>query len=196
MTYEEIVSNEHLAEEILNECYFSADRPVEKWEAARKFISEVITNSGTFLDVGCANGFLIKSLQSWSGHNLVPYGIDILEKNINNAKELFPEYEKNFVALPFESFLTNYPQSLPKEFNYLCWSFWDDNHLITITEIDYLLSHVKNNGKIIITFYPDDSIEPTDIIGNIPNLLQMGYKAVHLRNMVPERNEQLVYITK
>lgn len=196
MTYEEIANNEHLAEKILKDCYFSADEPIKKWEIARNFISETIKSNGAILDIGCANGFLLKSLQSWTGCDLVPFGVDILEKNILNAKNLFPDQQNNFVTLSFEDFIINYPNSFPEVFDYICWSFWDDSHLITKTEIDFLLSHVKDGGKLIITFYPDNSKEPTDTIGNIPNVLQMGYKAKNIRNSAPGRNEQLLVIEK
>lgn len=196
MTYEEIASNEQLAEKILKDCYFSADEPIKKWEIARKFISDIVTSNGTILDIGCANGFLLKSLQSWTGHDLIPFGVDILEKNIINAKNLFPDHQNNFVTLSYEDFTSNYPKSFPEVFGYICWSFWDDSHLITKNEIDFLLSHIEDGGKLIITFYPDNSKEPTDIIGNIPKIIQMSFKAKNIKNSAKERNEQLLVIGK
>ncbi len=98
------------------------------------------------------------------------------------------------MTLSYEEFISNNPNSFPDVFDCICWSFWDDSHLITKTETDFLLSHVKDGGKLIITFYPDNSKEPTDTIGNIPNILQMGYKAKNIKNSVSGRSEQLLVI--
>lgn len=177
-------------------CCFSADQPQRKWEDARKFISNCINKSGSLLDVGCANGFLLKSLTSWSSQEITPYGIDILDKNIQNAKELFPDYQDNFICCSYDNFLGKYPETFPNDFDFIIWSFWDDQHKISKEEIEYLLSHVNGKGKLIITFYPDNSKEPTDIIGNIPRVKEMGYQTENIKNNVAGRNEQLIVIQK
>ena len=50
---------------------------IQTWENRRQFIHSAIDKSGTILDIGCGNGFLLRCLQEWSGVDLVPYGIDI-----------------------------------------------------------------------------------------------------------------------
>lgn len=196
MTYQEIASDKNLLIKTLADCYFTADNPQQKWEDARRFISLCLDHPGSLLDIGCANGFLIKSLEYWSGQKIAPFGIDVIAQNIQNAQKLFPEYQNNFQNISYDSFLLTYPVGFPYQFDYLIWSFWDDKHLIEKREVDFLLEHTKDNGKLIITFYPDDSREPTDTIGNISNILQIGYRATNIKNNVPHRNEQLVVIQK
>ena len=50
------------------------------WRQARDIVAEAITRSGTFLDIGCANGLLMESVHAWCrerGLAIEPYGIDI-----------------------------------------------------------------------------------------------------------------------
>lgn len=57
------------------------DGGVTRWKEERGPIIEAIDRDGTFMDVGCANGFLLESLSAWSTlekrWHLIPYGIDI-----------------------------------------------------------------------------------------------------------------------
>src|SRR5207237_8538431 len=48
----------------------------ERWEAARRPIVEAIGRDGSFLDVGCANGYLLESIVRWSEHDVDPHGLD------------------------------------------------------------------------------------------------------------------------
>lgn len=90
-----------------------------EWEEKRKFIARAINNNGTILDIGCAGGFFLKSLQEWSGFELVPYGIDIDEKLIKAAKELFQEYKDNFVKLSIEDIDKITSFSLPNRYDFV-----------------------------------------------------------------------------
>ena len=52
----------------------------DDWEWSRGIIVEAIDRSGTFLDVGCANGLLMESVARWGaarGFALEPHGVDI-----------------------------------------------------------------------------------------------------------------------
>ena len=51
----------------------------ERWQKERHLILDPVTKGGSFLDVGCANGFLLESLVKWAyekGIKLEPYGVD------------------------------------------------------------------------------------------------------------------------
>jgi SAM-dependent methyltransferase len=67
----------------------------EAWMAARKPIADCLQKSGTFLDIGCANGFLIESILNWTSHDITPYGIDLSAKLIEAAKTRLPKYSNN-----------------------------------------------------------------------------------------------------
>jgi SAM-dependent methyltransferase len=50
------------------------------WERGRRPIMAAIDRDGTFLDIGCANGFLMESIRAWAaeeGHDVEPYGLEI-----------------------------------------------------------------------------------------------------------------------
>jgi SAM-dependent methyltransferase len=53
----------------------------KRWKAERGPIVQAIDRDGTFMDVGCANGYLLESLAAWvtleKRWHIVPYGVDI-----------------------------------------------------------------------------------------------------------------------
>ncbi len=70
-----------------------------KWTKCRKPIADSIDKSGTFLDIGCANGYLLQSIIKWKykdGIRIVPYGLDIGVKLLALARKRFPSYTENF----------------------------------------------------------------------------------------------------
>jgi SAM-dependent methyltransferase len=65
--------------------------PQERWERLRQPISECIDESGSLLDIGCANGYLLECLQKWTRINhLDLYGLDISSKLVDLAKTRLP----------------------------------------------------------------------------------------------------------
>jgi len=73
--------------------------PEERWIKCRKPIADCVEESGSFLDIGCANGYLLECILRWTGErglNIVPYGLDLSEKLIELAKERLPQYRENF----------------------------------------------------------------------------------------------------
>lgn len=70
----------------------------ESWVACRKPITNCITQSGSFLDIGCANGYLLESIIRWTkerGLKIEPYGIDISEELVTAARKRLPQYRRN-----------------------------------------------------------------------------------------------------
>jgi SAM-dependent methyltransferase len=74
----------------LEDVYLKHDDPImqsgfgggfRRWREERIPILEAVDRDGTFLDVGCANGYLLESLVAWSTGGkrweLEPYGVDI-----------------------------------------------------------------------------------------------------------------------
>src|SRR5437867_1719398 len=74
---------------VITPAYLAADNPRAQsgqsgddrhWEQARGLIADAIDRSGTFLDVGCASGYLTECIERWSqqrGWPVEPYGLDI-----------------------------------------------------------------------------------------------------------------------
>jgi SAM-dependent methyltransferase len=92
----------------LEESYLNEKDPIrqsgygggaERWRAEREPVLEAIESDGDFLDIGCANGFLLESLIHWGrerGINLTPYGLDLGAGLIELARARLPEYKGNF----------------------------------------------------------------------------------------------------
>ena len=84
--------------------YLSSDNPraqsgfngdEDHWVQARGIIADAIDRAGTFLDVGCANGYLMESVTRWSEerrHRVEPYGLDISPELIGVARQRLPQW--------------------------------------------------------------------------------------------------------
>jgi SAM-dependent methyltransferase len=74
----------------------------EAWTHARSLIADGLARSGTFLDVGCANGLLMESIVAWGaarGLAIEPYGLDILPSLAERARARLPQWaERIFVG--------------------------------------------------------------------------------------------------
>ena len=73
----------------------------ERWREERGVILDAVDEDGDFLDVGCANGYLVECLTEWAserGVRLVPYGVDIGERLIDLARRRLPTYASHFWA--------------------------------------------------------------------------------------------------
>lgn len=101
--------NDFLCElELLEVAYLKEDDPIrqsgfsggaERWRAERGPILDAIDTDGDLLDVGCANGYLLKCLVDWGGERglkLTPHGLDRGSRLIQLAKVRLPEYADNF----------------------------------------------------------------------------------------------------
>ncbi|MBA3778961.1 MAG: SAM-dependent methyltransferase [Chloroflexi bacterium] len=65
-----------------------------RWRAEREPILEAVPADGDFLDIGCANGYLLQCLVAWAGERgirLNPYGLDVGARLIDLAKHRWPE---------------------------------------------------------------------------------------------------------
>jgi hypothetical protein len=65
------------------------------WRQARHHIPDAIGASGTFLDVGCANGLLMESVAAWCadrGLTVEPYGIDLAPGLVKLAQRRLPHW--------------------------------------------------------------------------------------------------------
>jgi GNAT superfamily N-acetyltransferase/SAM-dependent methyltransferase len=90
--------------DMIKPAYLAADSPYGQaghggdavtWEASRGFIAEALHRSGTFLDVGCASGILMESVQRWGaakGLSIEPYGLDIVPEFVERARRRLPRW--------------------------------------------------------------------------------------------------------
>lgn len=66
---------------------------------ARRVIVRAIGRDGTFLDIGCANGHLMETLQAWcreDGRETEPYGLDASRKLAGLARRRLPRWADRF----------------------------------------------------------------------------------------------------
>lgn len=71
----------------------------EDWEHARSHVADAIDHDGSFLDIGCANGYLLECLPRWTAHAIDRYGLDIAPELVALARERLPELaERLFVG--------------------------------------------------------------------------------------------------
>jgi tRNA1(Val) A37 N6-methylase TrmN6 len=67
------------------------------WAIYDQFLP-VINRPGRILELGCGNGLLLRFLCDLSGRALQPFGVDIKEPRIHEARTIvFPEYPSSFV---------------------------------------------------------------------------------------------------
>jgi SAM-dependent methyltransferase len=68
-------------------------RGARRWEETRRCIADAVARDGSFLDVGCANGLLLESLQAWLGEKgiaIEPFGVDFLPSLVDLARARLP----------------------------------------------------------------------------------------------------------
>jgi hypothetical protein len=87
--------------EIFEAAYLGGDNPraqsgfggdEARWEAGRRPIARAIDRDGTFLDVGCASGYLMESVVRWSRHRIEPYGLELVPALAELARRHLPQW--------------------------------------------------------------------------------------------------------
>jgi len=93
---------------VLESAYLEASDPwgqsgfsgsLERWTRLRKPVADLVDRSGSFLDIGCANGFLLECLLHWTsakGLELSPYGLDLSEPLVELARKRLPTFRDHF----------------------------------------------------------------------------------------------------
>ena len=91
-------------EESLIDAYLASDDPRAQsgkggdeatWRWSRELILDVFPPNATFLDVGCANGYLMESVHRWGlerGIAVEPYGLDISWRIVSLARHRLPHW--------------------------------------------------------------------------------------------------------
>ncbi len=65
------------------------------WRQARELVADAIPRSGSFLDVGCANGHLMESVHTWCAERglvVEPFGVDIASDLVALARARLPQW--------------------------------------------------------------------------------------------------------
>lgn len=155
--------------------------PEERWISLRKPIADCMDKSGSFLDIGCANGYLLECCLKWTverGISIEPYGLDISEKLLEMAKNRLPGYADNF-------FLGNAMTWLPPQrFDFV------RTELVYVPDgyekqyVEFILeNHLNPGGKLLVASYGE---------GMTLEEIQRGImKGNHATNNIIERLNEL-----
>ncbi len=167
---------------VLENAYLSHEEP---WITLRKPVADCIDKPGTFLDIGCANGYLLKCCLKWAGERgieIEPYGLDISEKLIGLAKKRLPGYRANF-------FIGNAFEWLPpRRFDFV------RTELVYVPDeyekryIQFLMeNHLEPGGKLLVANYTEGMTEEK-IVKGIP-------EGSHVTSRILERLRELGFMT-
>jgi SAM-dependent methyltransferase len=148
------------------------------WRSSRQFIADLIDTDGTIIDIGCANGFLLRCLQEWSGKDLVPYGIDVSELHLLQARKLFAAQRQNFALASIEEIDSLEKHGLPVQYDFVYCTI-----VLYPETFKQALSLVRPGGKLIVGFYgrnefpigsPPQQAEKTLLMKRVLKLKQQG----------------------
>ena len=93
---------EKMVRELLESRYLAGKTPweqsgffgtEERWERLRRPVLDAIDRSGSFLDIGAANGYLLECLLKWGREKdltLEAFGLDILDSLVTLARQRLP----------------------------------------------------------------------------------------------------------
>jgi SAM-dependent methyltransferase len=88
-------------QELVVPAYLAAETPWEQsgksgtaadWEWSRSHVAFAIDRDGSFLDVGCASGYLMECLPRWTGFAVEPYGLEIAPELAALARARLPNW--------------------------------------------------------------------------------------------------------
>lgn len=143
-----------------NEKHFSIDMNGYSSPPIRQYISTLplIDRDGKTMDLGSGNAMLLKFLMHFSNHQLIPYGIDLNEHAIKEAKQkVLPEFAEqfsienvinhNFSNGPYSIIISNPFYSSPqmRRFTEKCLDNLDKGGRLIYRIHDDVLSHNKIN---------------------------------------------------
>lgn len=73
--------------------------PEERWVALRKPVADCIDRPGYFLDIGCANGYLLECCLKWTAERgifIEPFGLDLSARLVELARQRLPQFTDYF----------------------------------------------------------------------------------------------------
>jgi len=146
--------------------------PEERWIKCRKPIADCIQESGSFLDIGCANGYLLECIIKWMNErnlSIIPFGLDISTRLVDLAKDRLPKYKNNI----FVGNAWNWKN--PLKFDYVRTELvYVPEHLQKRFVKKIISSYLTDNGKLLITEYLNNKGQYNiPEIGNM--LMDWGY---------------------
>jgi SAM-dependent methyltransferase len=158
--------------------------PEQRWISLRKPVAACIDQSGTFLDIGCANGYLLECCLKWTAERnlqLDPYGLDLSARLIALAQQRLPQFADHF-------FVGNAFYWLPPiKFDFVRTElvYVPGEHERQYIEV-ILERYLRPGGKLLIAHYGEGSVQPEKglLPGSQPTkhilerLTELGFEAM------------------
>ncbi len=126
-----------------------------------------INKKGIVLDLGCGNGLMLKYLMNSSVYRLIPYGVDFLEKSIEQAKTIIhPENRDHFLIQNIVDY--NFDAG---PFDFI---FCAPHHIYSEDRMKFfakLMANCRKGGKIIFYVYSNKlKNEKPNVFAGAPEL--------------------------
>jgi SAM-dependent methyltransferase len=161
---------------------------IERWISLRKPIADCIDKSGSFLDIGCANGYLLECCVNWTAERdikIEPYGLDISEKLIELARKRLPQYADQFFVGNAMTWLP------PQRFDFVRTELVYVPAECEEQYIEFIVkNHLNPGGKLLVANYGEGltnqeqripkGAHPTSNI--IQHLRELGTNAVQFKD--------------
>ncbi len=132
--------------------------PFERWRALRQPVADCMDRDGTFLDIGCANGYLLECCTLWAaerGVKIEPFGVDLSEALIGLARARLPEYRTNFWVANACTWIP------PRRFTFVATQLCYAPAELEGEYVQHLRTHfVEPGGKLLIGNYGEGRSDP------------------------------------
>jgi SAM-dependent methyltransferase len=151
------------------------------WEALRRPIAACIESAGTFLDIGCANGYLLECILRWTqerGFQMTAYGLDFSEKIIALAQARLPQYASHlFVGNAWD-------WEPPMTFDYVNTTLDYVPHELHEAFVNRLLErYLHPGGHLLVAEYLGKSANPLRLEIPVDQYLgQLGFGVASVRS--------------
>lgn len=165
---------------VLETAYLSHDEPwrqsgmagpEERWVSLRKPIADCVDRSGSFLDIGCANGYLLECILKWTADrrlSIEPYGLDLSDRLVELARMRLPGFADNFWVG------NSFTWMPPRRFDFV------RTELVYVPGdrereyIEFLLdNHLTAGGRLLIANYMEGMEDPG--LGSLPGSYPTRY---------------------
>jgi SAM-dependent methyltransferase len=140
----------------------------------------LIDRDGSFLDVGCGVGLMLKFVVGMSRFHIEPFGIERVPEKVEKARGLvLPEFGDNIVCVGYTS-EEDFP--FERKFDFIM----DSTYPPTLRRIRFFETRVRPGGKLMFNFYQDATRAEPDLASELKSYMKgCGYSVLKTSN-VPE----------
>ena len=132
--------------------------PFERWMALRKPIADCIDRDGTFLDIGCANGYLLECCLAWTAERdiqIEPFGVDLSAQLVALAQDRLPAFRDHFWTA--NAFTWQPPRRFMFVRTELCYAPAEHERAYVL---HLLKNYVEPGGRLLIANYAEGNADP------------------------------------